>query len=99
MKNFRSLNLAIKFNHECRCLKLRHTLKDQLLRAADSIALNLAEGRGKPTVKDQRKFFYIAFGSIRECQAVLMLEQMEDTPIWSMLDILAAHIYKLIQNS
>ena len=99
MKNFRSFKLAVQFNQECRRLQLRRSIKDQLLRAAESIALNLAEGRGKPTVKDQRKYFHIAFGSIRECQAVLMIEKLDETPLWGMLDSLAAHTYKLIQNS
>jgi four helix bundle protein len=99
MKNFRSFILAVRFNRECRCLSLRGSLRDQLLRAAQSIALNLAEGRGRPTVKDQKRFFSIAFGSVRECQAILLLEDLEDTPLWNQLDCLAAHIFKLIQNS
>ena len=99
MKNFRTFNLAIEFTQECRRLKLRGSMRDQLLRAAQSIALNLAEGRGKPTVKDQKKYFSIAFGSIRECQAVFMIEGLEGTPLWSVLDSLAAHTYKLIENA
>ena len=99
MKNFRTFNLAVQFNRQCRCLPLRGSVRDQLLRAAQSIALNLAEGRGKPTVKDQKKFFSIAFGSVRECQAVLILEELEDTESWDTLDTLAAHLYRLIENS
>ncbi|MBX7138295.1 MAG: four helix bundle protein, partial [Oligoflexia bacterium] len=46
------------------------------MRATLSIALNLAEGRGKPTRKDQLRFFSIAFGSVRECQAILILHDL-----------------------
>ncbi|MCB0355278.1 MAG: four helix bundle protein [Bdellovibrionales bacterium] len=98
MKNFRTFQLAVKFNRECRSLKLRGSLRDQLLRASESVALNLAEGRGKPSVKDQKRFFSIAFGSVRECQAVLTLEGLETSPIGELLDSLAAHTFKLIQN-
>ena len=63
------------------------------------IPLNLAGGRGKPTVKDQKKFFSIAFGSLRECQAILTLAEMENSQAWRVLDNLAAHLYKLIERA
>jgi four helix bundle protein len=63
--NFRSLDLAIDFYHRVERLRAPAHLKDQLLRAASSVALNLTEGYGKPTPKDRRKFFDIAFGSAR----------------------------------
>lgn len=44
----------------------RAVLKDQLERAAISVVLNLAEGAGKITPKDRRKYFAIARGSIQE---------------------------------
>jgi len=66
---------------------------------AGRIPLNLAEGRGKPTVKDQKKFFSIAFGSLRECQAILTLAEMENSQAWRALDNLAAHLYKLIERA
>ena len=46
-------------------------IKDQLDRAANSIALNIAEGNGKYTLKDRCKFFDIAHGSALECGAGL----------------------------
>ena len=98
MKNFRTLTLAIQFNREVRRLSIRGSMKDQLLRAAQSIALNLAEGRGKETPKDQKKFFVIAFGSIRECQAILMIEELENSAIWKLLDSIGAHAFKLIRS-
>ena len=99
MKNFRTFKLAVEFYHQSRVLHLRGSTRDQFMRASQSIALNLAEGRGKPTVKDQKRFFSIAMGSLRECQAILIIENLEDTKIWEALDILGAHLFKLIQNS
>jgi four helix bundle protein len=45
--------------------------KDQMDRAATSIALNIAEGNGKFSVKDRCRFFSIACGSAVECAACL----------------------------
>ena len=98
MKNFKTFDLAVQFYRLAQPLKLPSHLKDQLDRAAASIALNLSEGRGKPTVKDQKKFFAIALGSTRECQAILVLANLQNTPVWNTLDCLAAHLYRLIQN-
>ncbi|RMG42543.1 MAG: four helix bundle protein [Candidatus Dadabacteria bacterium] len=98
MKTFRTFRLASKFYKLCRALPLKGTMRDQLLRAASSIALNLAEGRGKSSLKDQRRFFHIALGSLRECQAIFILEELEESPAYKVLDSLGAHLYRLIQN-
>ncbi len=47
----------------------RHA-KDQWLRASQSIPLNIAEGNGKTTSADRRRFFEIARGSALECAAI-----------------------------
>ena len=47
------------------------SLLDQLKRASLSIVLNIAEGCGKPTPKENSRFFSIARGSAMECGAVL----------------------------
>jgi len=47
----------------------RHA-KDQILRASQSIPLNIAEGNGKNTPADRRRFFEIARGSTLECAAI-----------------------------
>ena len=44
--------------------------KDQLLRASQSIPLNIAEGNGKASDPDRRRFFEIARGSALECAAI-----------------------------
>jgi four helix bundle protein len=48
----------------------RHA-RDQLLRASQSIPLNIAEGNGKRPSADRRRFLHIAYGSALECAAVI----------------------------
>ncbi len=47
----------------------RHS-RDQWLRAAQSIPLNIAEGNGKRSLKDRSRFFDISRGSALECSAI-----------------------------
>jgi four helix bundle protein len=47
------------------------SLADQLRRASLSIPLNVAEGSGKRTVPDQRRYFAISRGSAMECAAIV----------------------------
>jgi four helix bundle protein len=47
----------------------RH-IRNQWLRAAQSIPLNIAEGNGKQNLKDKNRYFQIARGSALECAAV-----------------------------
>ena len=55
------LAARLKGNH-------RHA-RDQILRASQSIPLNIAEGNGRRTPKDRRHFFDIARASALECAA------------------------------
>ena len=48
----------------------RHA-RDQLLRASQSIPLNIAEGNGRQPTADRRRFFRIAIGSALESAATL----------------------------
>ncbi len=91
--------MAVAFYHSSQRLKLKSTLREQLNRAAASIPLNLAEGRAKPTVKDQIRFFYIALGSVRECQAILELANLRNHFTYKELDIVGAALYCLIRNA
>ncbi|WP_089727359.1 four helix bundle protein [Candidatus Thiosymbion oneisti] len=47
----------------------RHA-RDQQLRASQSIPLNIAEGNGKSSEGDRRRYFEIARGSALECAAI-----------------------------
>ena len=73
LKNFRTYQLSLGFYQSCQQTRLPGFLKNQLLRAASSISLNLAEASAKPMGADRTRFYRIAFGSLRECQAVLDL--------------------------
>src|SRR3989344_8804680 len=55
-------------------------IRDQLKRASISIVINIAEGSGKFSKPDKRKFYIIARGSVYECVSLLELI-FEDTII------------------
>ena len=97
LKNFRSFHLATELYQKCQGIHAAMHLKDQLLRASLSVALNLAEGSAKPTAKERRRFYSIALASLRETQALLMLmDRKEEQPL---ADHLGASLYKLVQNA
>ena len=99
MKNFRTFHLAVNFYEQIKCHKLSKNLRDQLERASQSIVLNLAEGYGRGTAADQKRFYQISMGSLRECQAILILAGIEGSQAWKTLDTLGAHLYKLIYRA
>ena len=99
MKNFRTYHLAVEFYHLAQQLKLPRHLKDQLDRASSSVVLNLAEGAARGTKLDQRRFFHIALGSLRESQAILDLVLTSPKETQDCLDKLAAHLYRLVKNT
>ena len=98
-KSFRTYELASLFYKECQKLEVSGAIKNQLDRGSLSIPLNLAEGRGRRTLTDQKRFFQIAFGSARECKAILDLVTPSPNNLTEMADSLCAHIYRLIQNA
>jgi four helix bundle protein len=51
--------------------KAQNTLGYQVIRAADGVAANLAEGYGRYTPADRRKFYLYARGSFEETKAWL----------------------------
>lgn len=53
-------------------------LADQLRRATMSIPLNIAEGSGKTSDRDRRRYHAIARGSAMECGAILDILRIQD---------------------
>ena len=91
------LSLAKEFYHKSNNLKLREPIRNQFQRASLSIVLNLAESSVKPTAKDRRKFYRIAFGSLREVQAILDI--INHVELIKVADKLGAYLYKLCQDT
>ena len=83
---FIALDEATELYLECEKLKLKNPVRDQLLRASLSIALNITEGSGRSTLKDKKRFYSIALGSLRETQTLIRIIQNQD---------LAERYYKL----
>ncbi len=98
MKTFKTLDLAIEFYDQALEIKATGNLKDQLHRAASSIALNLAEGNAKASVNEKRHFFQTAYGSLRECQTVFKLLKVTEDPAVKTADQLGAYLYKLVNS-
>ena len=90
----------------CQRLKGAHgNAKDQILRAAQSIPLNIAEGNGKATAGDRRRYFEIARGSVLECAAAQEVLEIcgalapgENATAKIILDRLAAMLTRLGQR-
>lgn len=89
--------------HLCEKLKGQHrNAKEQLLRASQAIPLNIAEGNGKATEGDRRRFFEIARGSALECGAVQdvlevcgVLSSQENADAKKLLERIVAMLTKL----
>jgi four helix bundle protein len=95
LEDFRTFNLAAELYQQCKSLRVPIFLKDQVLRASASVALNLAEGSGKLSAKDQIRYYSIAFGSLREVQAILALEKVQRPELKALIDQLGALLFKL----
>jgi four helix bundle protein len=95
LSKFRVFQLAVKFFRKCKRLKLPRHLRDQLDRAASSIALNACEGYGRESWPDKRRFYQTALGSVRECSAILALADVKDQDLLDDIDHLGAALYRL----
>ena len=77
------------------------SLEDQLRRATASTVLNISEGDGKSSLRDQARFFEIARGSCREARAALKLAAIwgyVDGATVSELDALADRVCALLSK-
>jgi four helix bundle protein len=98
LSKFRAFALAKDLYQRCKKLNLPEPLRDQVLRATSSIALNLAEGSGRRTSADRKRFFTMALGSLRECEAVLLLECVGDPTLHALMDELGAIVFTLAKK-
>lgn len=98
MKTFRTLELAIEFYSMVEEAKVSGHLREQLLRAASSIALNLSEGNAKRSVKEKKRFYQISYGSLQECKTILTLLKNDDKEIAKKADHLGASLFKLMKS-
>ena len=94
---FIALDLATSLYLECSELKLKNPVKDQLLRASLSIALNITEGSGRLSQKEKKRFYSIAMGSLRETQTLMIIIQNKD--LAERYDRLGALVYGLIRST
>lgn len=99
LSNFRTYQLALEFTWIADSFDCPRHLRDQLQRASSSVPLNLAEGSAKPTSRDRAKFYFIALGSLRECEAILQVLRIpKKHPVVALADKLSAHIMQLLKS-
>lgn len=98
MQKFRTLDQAVEFYEVVQKVRVSGELRDQLHRAASSIALNLSEGNAKSSANDKKAFFQRSYGSLRECQTILQLLKVQDQNVHLSADRLAASLYKLVNS-
>lgn len=80
----------------------RSHLADQLTRASISVVLNIAEGAGKYSKPDKRRYYITAAGSATECAAILdiatrlqLIEQKSHEQGKALLDRVVAMLVRL----
>ncbi len=85
LHRFDAYRLALAFRARVvRWLPLKRAeLSDQLDRASISAVLNLAEGAGRSTPRDQARHYAMSRGSAFECLAILDLLDLETAPAGS----------------
>ena len=98
MKSFRTLDLSVEFYELSEKSDIKGNLRDQLLRAASSISLNLSEGNAKRTVPEKKRYYQMAYASSQECKTILRLAKINDPDLIRMVDHLGASLYKLLQS-
>lgn len=96
MKTLRSYEASIEFYQQVKQTRVPAYVRDQLLRAALSISLNLSEGNDRLGAKDRRRFFNMALTSLRECQTLIRIENLDH--LVYLADRLGAQIYLLQRN-
>ena len=98
LKNFKTYQLSVQFYRLCEQTRVPSHLRDQLLRASSSIVLNIAEGAGKTTPKEQARFYGISLGSLRECEAILHIGSQPIAARDNLASQLGACLYTLAKK-
>ncbi len=76
-------------------------LRDQVERASTSVVLNIAEGAGRTSFTDKRRFYEIAKGSTTECAAaldVLKVRGVIDAPAHARARTLAIRVVQMLSR-
>jgi four helix bundle protein len=97
LSHFRLYSSAIRFYQLCKPLALPSYARDQLLRASSSIGNNIGEGYGRISLRDKKRFYRIALGSVRECQTIFAQEEIKDSALLDLADFLGGGLYKLVR--
>jgi four helix bundle protein len=97
LSDFRLYQTAIRFYQQCKPLSLPPHARDQLLRASSSIGNNIAEGYGRIGIKEKKRFYRIALGSVRECGAIFAQEEIKEAALLDMMDFLGGGLFKLVR--
>lgn len=93
--NFRTLHFADLLFCQVEKLELKYFLKDQLLRAASSVVLNLSEGNARSTKKDRKRLYNYAYSSAKEVQSILKLAKITDPELIKLCHTVCACSYRL----
>lgn len=96
LKNFITFQLAVELHQACAKVAGHSSFRDQLYRASLSVAINLAEGSDKPSLKEKHRFYEIARGSLRETQALLLISKQKE--LEKKADKLGAYLHNLIKS-
>ena len=91
--------MAKQLYKSCKTLRLPPFLFDQLMRASSSVVLNIAEGSGKQTTKDQKRFYAIALGSLRECEAIMDMEDIGGKELRDLANQLTVILFTLCRKT
>lgn len=95
LRNLRTYTMSVDLHRASEKAAIPAYLKRQLLKAAASISLNIAEGYGKDSPADRRRYFFIALGSLREVQAAIELAGDRHSALARLADQVGASLYRL----
>lgn len=95
ISKFKTYQMSLELYSACEKLKLPSFLKLQLLRAASSVTLNMAEASGRKNPRERKQFFAISLGSLREVRAVIDLSKQSTPWLDDKIDHIGACLYKL----